>query len=147
MPQSGSAFAGWSGAGCSAFVQVNADMTCTATFNSTSPPPSQQQQNSGCFIATAAYGGDMAGEVELLREFRDRWLLSNGPGRAFVGFYYRYSPPLADAIRGSDAARAVVRAGLGPLVWSIANPGHALWIATSCVLLGWAWRRRRYPRQ
>ena len=41
--QSGSNFAGWSGANCGSNVTLNDSMTCTATFNSNTPPPSQQQ--------------------------------------------------------------------------------------------------------
>jgi len=61
----------------------------------------------------------MAPEVDVLRQFRDRHLLTNAPGRAFVAFYYRYSPALADAIRPHDSVRAAVRAALWPIVWAI----------------------------
>jgi parallel beta-helix repeat protein len=38
-PDSGSTFAGWSGANCSESFSITADMNCTATFNKVSPPP------------------------------------------------------------------------------------------------------------
>ena len=63
----------------------------------------------GCFIATAAFGADWEAEVLALREFRDRYLETNRPGRAFVAWYYRHGPAAARAIEGSNAARAVVR--------------------------------------
>jgi YVTN family beta-propeller protein len=142
-----SSFAGW-GNGCSGFsssttFNVNANTTCLATFNANAPPPSQQnQQQQGCFIATAAYGSDMAREVKALREFRDRRLMASEPGRALVRFYYRNSPPLADLIRDRDGARAAVRAALMPVVWSIEHPTAALWLAGFCVLLVMGWRVR-----
>jgi YVTN family beta-propeller protein len=142
----GSNFAGWSG-GCSGFsttvtFNLTANTTCTAVFNASTPPPSQQNQpQSGCFIATAAYGSDMAYEVQVLREFRGQ-LLEYAAGRAFVRFYYRNSPPMAQMIRESDSARAAVRAALVPLVWSIEHPAAALWLVLWCALLGAALRKR-----
>lgn len=70
-----------------------------------------------CFIATAAYGTPMAEEVIRLKRFRDRYLLASRHGRAFVRWYYRHSPAVADYIRQRKVARALVRASLRPLLW------------------------------
>lgn len=70
----------------------------------------------GCFIATAAYGSPMEPHVKVLREMRDRFLLTNGPGRTLVNFYYTYSPAAANFIAGHAGLRAIVRVGLLPLV-------------------------------
>jgi hypothetical protein len=81
-----------------------------------------------CFVATASYGSAMHPHIGTLRVFRDRFLMTSSPGRAFVDFYYTYGPAWADAIRGSGTARAIVRVGLAPLV-------ALAWIAVSLSLL------------
>jgi len=74
------------------------------------------EPGSGCFIATAAYGSYMEKHVQILRNFRDTYLITNRLGQAFVSFYYRHSPPVADFIAKHETLRAMVRAGLMPLV-------------------------------
>jgi hypothetical protein len=69
-----------------------------------------------CFIATAAYGSFLDVHVEILRNFRDAYLMTNDAGRAFVDFYYRNSPPLADFIARHDMLRAATRVALAPAV-------------------------------
>jgi len=71
---------------------------------------------SWCFIATAAYGTPMAGEIEILREFRDEYLLTNLLGQALIDFYYKVSPPMAEFITEHPSLKPIVRAGLLPAV-------------------------------
>ncbi|MBN2461985.1 MAG: hypothetical protein JXB43_00100 [Dehalococcoidia bacterium] len=71
----------------------------------------------GCFIATAAYGTPAADEINVLRRLRNEFLEDNAAGRAFVGFYYEFSPPIADFISEHEALRTVVREGfVAPMV-------------------------------
>lgn len=95
-----------------------------------------------CFIATAAWGSWMHPHVASLRDFRDRVLMRNAPGRAFVAFYYRHSPPIAAFISRHDTLRAATRAALAPLVFAIERPGAAGGLALGLLLLGLNLRRR-----
>jgi len=72
--------------------------------------------NGNCFIATAAFGSYMEEHVVILREFRDRYLLTNKAGRALVSCYYRYSPSLADIIKESEALKSMTRVVLMPII-------------------------------
>jgi hypothetical protein len=82
--------------------------------------------NSGCFIATAAYGSYMEPHVMTLRHFRDSYLLTNRLGTTLVEAYYKYSPPMANYIAQHGVLRSAVRVGLTPLVgfsWLAMNYG------------------------
>lgn len=70
----------------------------------------------GCFIATAAFGSPFEKHVQILRDFRDAYLLDNQPGRAFVHFYYQISPAWASRIAPHAGLRLFVRWSLMPLV-------------------------------
>jgi len=73
---------------------------------------------SPCFIATAAYGTPLHEDIDVLRDFRDEYLMTNPIGRAFVKIYYAASPPIADVIRENEGLRTAVREGLvKPLVY------------------------------
>lgn len=75
-----------------------------------------QRLGEACFIATAAYGSPFEPHVEVLREFRDRYLLTNNPGRWFVSAYYWFSPPLAHFIADHGYLKFTVRIALLPAV-------------------------------
>jgi hypothetical protein len=73
-------------------------------------------QLAGCFVATAAYGSAMEPEVESLRRVRDALRPRGGVFAAATDLYYRSGPAAAAVLTRSDAARAVVRVLLGPVV-------------------------------
>lgn len=70
-----------------------------------------------CFIATAAHGSTMAGDLVTLRAFRDTVLMDSELGRSFVEAYYRHGRVLAAWIADKPVLRAVVRVLLVPVVW------------------------------
>ena len=90
-----------------------------------------------CFIATAVYGSYLEPEVMVLRQFRDNFLLTNEPGRAFVAWYYRNSPQLANLIAANEPARTVTRILLSPIVYALKYPLLAL---LSLLLIGFSIR-------
>jgi len=92
----------------------------------------------GCFIATAAYGSAMEPYVKVLREFRNRYLLTNSVGKTFVQLEYEYSQPIADLIAKQDTLRAVVRLGLLPIIgvsWMALKLGLAPTVALLALLM------------
>ena len=92
-------------------ITMSGNYSIRANFRRVTTPSS-----GSCFIATAAYGTPMAEEIEILREFRDKYLLTNLAGQAFVDFYYRVSPPVAEFLTEHPSLKPVVRAGLIPAV-------------------------------
>lgn len=77
-------------------------------------------EKSGCLIATAAFGTELAPQVQLLREVRDNVLFSTGSGTVFmVGFnefYYAFSPGVADLERQNPAFKELVRITITPML-------------------------------
>ncbi|MCZ7677393.1 MAG: hypothetical protein M5U28_00895 [Sandaracinaceae bacterium] len=79
-------------------------------------PPIEFTTVSPCFVATAAWGTPMAGEIGALRRLRDRHLRTNALGRAFVRGYEAVGPYLAGVIREDEDLRAAARSLLSPIV-------------------------------
>jgi hypothetical protein len=110
-------------------------------------------KSGGCFIATAAYGSPMQPYVKLLQEFRNRFLLTNSFGKAFVKFYYKYSPAVANFITKHANLRAIVRVSLLPLVgmsWIALKHGPvaimALLLFFACGLIGLICVRKKFKK-
>jgi len=100
-------------------------------------------EHGGCFIATAAFGSYLEPHVKILRDFRDRSLLTNSPGRAFVNFYYRHSPPIADIIRKHASLKYATRLALLPIIYSVEYPYLMTVLLIISAGLVLAYRRRR----
>ena len=82
------------------------------------------EEGGGCLIATAAYGSEMAPQVQLLREIRDNQLMNTEAGKSFMGtfneMYYSFSPYIADYERENPMFKEIVKAGLTPMLSSLA---------------------------
>jgi len=77
----------------------------------------------GCLIATAAYGSEMAPQVQFLREIRDGKIMATESGTAFMTgfnqFYYSFSPAVADYERDNPMFKEAVKVTLTPLLTSL----------------------------
>ena len=86
----------------------------------TSTPPSS---GGGCLIATAAFGSEMAPQVQFLRELRDNTVLQTTSGTTFMTgfnqFYYSFSPAVADYERENPVFKEAVKVTLTPLLTSL----------------------------
>jgi peptidyl-prolyl cis-trans isomerase B (cyclophilin B) len=87
------------------------------------PEPEPPARIGGCLIATAAFGSEMAPQVQFLREIRDNTVLQTESGSAFMAgfnqFYYSFSPTIADYERENPAFKEAVKLTLTPLLTSL----------------------------
>ena len=88
-----------------------------------------KSKGGGCLIATAAYGSEMAPQVQLLREIRDNQLMNTNSGISFMtGFnqlYYSFSPTIADIQRENPIFKEAVKVGITPLLSSLSIMSYA----------------------
>ena len=77
-------------------------------------------EGGGCLIATAAYGSELAPQVQYLREIRDGKLMNTESGASFMtGFnqvYYSFSPYIADMERENPVFKEMVKIGITPML-------------------------------
>jgi photosystem II stability/assembly factor-like uncharacterized protein len=93
-----------------------------------------------CFVATAAYGSGMAEQVQMLRAFRDDYLMPHAFGRKLVNFYYATGKPIAVYIESHPWLKAPVRIILYPVVglaWLLlSTTAFAKGVIVVCLLIG-----------
>ncbi len=82
-----------------------------------------QERGGGCLIATAAFGSEMAPQVQFLREIRDGKVMTTESGTAFMTgfnqFYYSFSPAVADYERENPIFKETVKLAITPLLSSL----------------------------
>jgi peptide/nickel transport system substrate-binding protein len=82
--------------------------------------PANGTNNSGCLIATAAFGSELAPQVQQLRGFRDNIALQTMAGSSFMqvfnAWYYSFSPAVADYERQAPWLKSAVQVAIYPLL-------------------------------
>jgi len=100
----------------------------------------ESSEGGGCLIATAAYGSEMAPQVQFLREIRDGKVMATQSGTAFMTgfnqFYYSFSPAVADLERESPVFKETVKLALTPMLTSLTLL-NIVDVDTEEKMLGW----------
>ena len=108
--------------------------TETATFTTMIEAAVQENgdktpNGNGCLIATAAFGSELAPQVQLLREVRDNVVFSTNSGTAFMAafnnVYYSFSPTVADWERQNLAFKEAVRLAITPMLSTMSILNYA----------------------
>src|SRR4030042_1588598 len=70
-----------------------------------------------CCGRSSAYASVDDGRLNIIREFRDKYLMTNPTGQLIASLYYDvFSPPVARFINGHPAVKPYARAALTPVV-------------------------------
>jgi len=99
----------------------NYQFEVVATSGSVSKDLTLSLRVSGCLIATATFGSELALEVQFLRDFRDNKILQTFAGTSFMvafnTWYYSFSPTVAQYEAINPAMRSAVKVMIYPLIW------------------------------
>jgi len=85
--------------------------------------PKSEDNGGGCLIATAAFGTELAPQIQLLREIRDNIVFQTNSGTVFMtsfnSIYYSFSPTIADLERQNPIFKETVKIAITPLLSTI----------------------------
>jgi len=143
VPSSGYQFSGWTGdaSGTSNPITITMDSDKSITANFSAIPSDETGggeeggKKGGCFIATAAYGSPLHPHLDILRDFRDKYLMPSKFGRKLVELYYKYSPFVANIIAKHRTLKVVVRIYLLPVIAFSYSMVHLGSIITGLIFL------------
>jgi len=113
-------------------VSVQIKRANNQTGNATEVTDQPAAKPSGCLIATAAFGSELAPQVQFLRGFRDDHILSTAAGSSFMNvfnsWYYSFSPSVADYERANPWAQAMIKTAIYPLlgILQVAEKGYGV---------------------
>ena len=109
------------------------------------PSTPSNEEGGGCLIATAAYGSELAPQVQMLREIRDNQLMNTETGSSFMitfnDIYYSFSPIIADYERESPIFKEIVKITITPMISSLSlmenaeSESEVLGIGISVIML------------
>jgi len=142
IPNSGYQFSEWSGNvfGTSNPITITMDEDKSVTAHFTALPSTGEDDGDsngggGCFIATAAYGSPLHSHLNVLRSFRDKYLMRNKFGRSLIATYYKYSPFVANSIARYKPLKIAARIYLIPVIVFCYSVLHLGLIATLFLFL------------
>jgi len=75
-----------------------------------------------CSVGYILNGTPLDGQMNKLREFRDKVLMKSGMGKTFVKFYYSLSPGLVKILQKYDLLKMISKALIVPLFYVILYP-------------------------
>ena len=92
----------------------------------TGPNPTKPKK--GCLIATAAFGSELAPQVQMLRETRDNVVMKTQSGAAFMtafnSVYYTFAPTVADWEQQNPIFKGMVKTAITPLITTLSILNH-----------------------
>jgi hypothetical protein len=91
--------------------------------------PQPKPKTNQCAIATAAFGSELAPQVQILRETRDNIVMQTQSGAAFMTafntVYYSFAPTVADWERENPVFKEIVKATITPLITTLSILNYA----------------------